>query len=132
MIDDVWEFQVKSEQLSLYDPAAPSDKPELYLKLVKEEYKELIAAVESGVEKDILNEAMDLIWVTIGLCNVKGHRLDAAWKVLARSNMAKLQKDPTTGKLLRNSEGKIMKPSNWEKPDYAPFVSHINNKGGLR
>lgn len=128
MIDDVLQFQVTSEQLSLYDAslyddAAPKDVPELYSNLIREEFKELQEALLSTDQAHILNEALDLIWVTIAFCNAKGFNTSAAWKVLTNANMAKLQKDPHTGKLLRNEHGKIQKPKDWKKPDYSPFVT---------
>ena len=122
MIDDVYMFQTRCEQLSLYDDAKPKDAIDLYAKLIKEEYQELQDALLTDDKAHILNEALDLIWVTIGYCNVQGFRTDAAWRILMKANMAKLQMDPNTGKLLRNQDGKIQKPKDWKKPDYSPFV----------
>ena len=122
MIDDVCIFQTRCEQLSLFDDAKPKDVCELYARLIREEYKELQDALLTNDKAHILNEALDLIWVTIGYCNAEGFNIDAAWRVLARANMAKLQHDPDTGKLLRNEHGKIQKPKDWKKPDYSSFV----------
>ncbi len=122
MIDDVYGFQTRCEQLSLYDDAKPKDASELYARLIREEYKELQDALLTNDKAHILNEALDLIWVTIGYCNAEGFKTDAAWKVLTKANLAKLQMDLVTGKLLRNEHGKIQKPKDWQKPDYSPFV----------
>lgn len=120
MIDDVHRFQVYSDQLGSH--LDKESITELYHSLVREEFKELEEAIASKNDAHILNEALDLIWVIIGFCNVKGFRTDAAWKVLTKANMSKLQHDPETRELLRHPNGKIKKPSNWKAPDYSPFV----------
>jgi len=70
-----------------------------------------------------LQEAMDLIWVTLGYCNSRGWDVTGAWDELFRSNMSKLQVDGVTGKLKRRDDGKILKPENWQKPNFTPFVN---------
>lgn len=94
---------------------------DLYHKFVSEEYREFIEANPADAPHK-LQEAMDLIWVILGYCNTRGWDTAGAWSELFRSNMSKLQVDPTTGQLARRSDGKILKPENWRKPDFTPFV----------
>lgn len=92
----------------------------IYADLVDEEYKEFIAATGDAHK---LNEAMDLVWVVLGYCLARGWDIEGAWKALTYANMNKLQVDPATGQLKRRADGKILKPENWQKPDFTPFVN---------
>lgn len=92
----------------------------LYKKLMAEEYGEFLAATTFSDEVETLDACMDLIWVTIGYCIMKGYDITGAWNEVARSNMAKV--DAETGKVKRRSDGKILKPADWTPPNLAPFV----------
>jgi len=119
--EDVREFQ---ERVGHVDGALEFSTPEiqdLYHTFVEEEYKEFMDATDSDAHK--LQEAMDLIWVTLGYCNSRGWDVTGAWDELFRSNMSKLQVDGVTGKLKRRDDGKILKPENWQKPNFEPFVN---------
>ena len=91
----------------------------IYENLVDEEYAEFVDALEDHHK---LNEAMDLIWVTLGYCIARGWDVEGAWNTLTTANMAKLQVDLVTGHLKRRADGKIQKPEGWQKPDFTPFV----------
>jgi predicted HAD superfamily Cof-like phosphohydrolase len=119
--EDVREFQ---ERVGHVDGAGVElTTPEiqaLYHTFVEEEYKEFMEATDAAHK---LQEAMDLIWVTLGYCNSRGWDVTGAWDELFRSNMSKLQVDGVTGKLKRRDDGKILKPENWQKPNFTPFVN---------
>lgn len=117
--DDVNAFVVGSEQIEPYVIGGPKELQALYMGLIKEEYKEFMDATEASNE---LQEAMDLIWVILGYAIMKGWDVPGAWRHLWLKNMAKLQKDPVTGQLLRRADGKILKPADWTAPDFTPFV----------
>jgi hypothetical protein len=95
---------------------------DLYHGFVVEEFKEFVDATDDAHK---LQEAMDLIWVTIGYCHTRGWDVAGAWDTLFNANMSKLQVDPATGELKRRADGKILKPENWKKPDFTPFVSGV-------
>jgi predicted HAD superfamily Cof-like phosphohydrolase len=63
---------------------------------------------------------MDMIWVILGFCKMKGYDVDAAWAEVARSNLAKI--DPTTGKVVKRPDGKVLKPEGWTPPALDKFV----------
>ena len=63
---------------------------------------------------------MDMIWVILGYCRMKGFDVDGAWEEVALSNLAKI--DSTTGKVVKNNAGKVMKPEGWTPPDLTKFV----------
>ena len=89
----------------------------LYLKLINEEYQELMYAQE---RKEELDACMDLIWVILGYCYMRGYDVEGAWKEVARSNLEKI--DPKTGKVNKRDDGKVLKPENWQPPKLEEFV----------
>lgn len=99
----------------------PSEEMQaLYMNLVREEFEELEEAVAAKDEVEILDACMDLLWVTIGLCHMKGYDLYGAWDELTENNFSKI--DPVTGKVVRREDGKILKPASWTAPDFAPYL----------
>jgi predicted HAD superfamily Cof-like phosphohydrolase len=51
---------------------------------------------------------------------MKGYKVDEAWAEVARSNLAKI--DPTTGKVTKRADGKVLKPEGWTPPNLTPFI----------
>ena len=92
----------------------------LYKSLMEEEFKEFIDAHWNQDEEEMLDACMDLIWVTLGFCAMKGYDADGAWNEVLRSNMRKL--DPVTQKVIRREDGKILKPEGWQPPDMSKFL----------
>lgn len=121
--DDVLRFQGAVGHGKQTDAAIPEIQ-DLYHKFVNEEYMEFIDADPTDAAHK-LQEAMDLIWVTIGYCNSRGWDVSGAWNCLRESNMSKLQVDSVTGELKRRADGKILKPEGWKKPDFSPFVNGV-------
>ncbi len=89
----------------------------LYHNLIKEEYQEYLDAVEST---DELDACMDMIWVILGYCYMRGWNVEGAWNEVARSNLAKINSE--TGKVIKNEHGKVMKPEGWTPPDLKKFT----------
>lgn len=92
----------------------------LYRNLINEEYWEFQDALKANDDIEQLDACMDMIWVILGYCKMKGFNVDGAWAEVARSNLAKINKE--TGKVIKNESGKVMKPENWFPPHLAPFV----------
>lgn len=92
----------------------------LYLKLIHEEYHELLAAIADRDTVEELDACMDMIWVILGYCHMNGWNVDAAWAEVARSNLAKI--DPTTGKVRKREDGKVLKPEGWTPPQLSKFI----------
>ena len=63
---------------------------------------------------------MDMVWVILGFCYMKGYDVQGAWNEVARSNLSKI--DPVTGKVKKREDGKVLKPEGWTPPDLTPFV----------
>jgi len=99
----------------------PSDETaKLYFNLIKEEFEELLVANYENDEIERLDACMDLIWVTLGYCIAKGYNVNGAWNEVAYSNLVKI--NPETGKVIKNENGKVMKPEGWTPPNLSKFV----------
>jgi len=99
------------------------DQYNMYLKLVKEEYNELLSAMIDADAVEQLDALVDILVVTIGAIHSAGWNAESAWKEVMRSNFAKIDKD--TGKVRKREDGKVLKPVGWTPPDLKPFVKGI-------
>ena len=88
--------------------------------LIKEEFLEFLDAKSSNDEVEQLDACMDMIWVILGYCYMKGYDVDGAWNEVARSNLDKI--NPETGKVIKRNDGKVLKPEGWTPPALAKFV----------
>jgi predicted HAD superfamily Cof-like phosphohydrolase len=89
----------------------------LYLKLITEEYDELMNSKERTEE---LYACIDLIWVILGYCYMRGYNVDGAWGEVSNSNLSKI--NPNTGKVTKRDDGKVLKPEGWKPPELKDFV----------
>ena len=92
----------------------------LYRDLIVEEFTEFIDAFNAEDNVEQLDACMDLIWVVLGYCYMKGWDVNAAWKEVARSNLAKI--NPETGKVIKREDGKVLKPEGWTPPQLEQFT----------
>ena len=106
--------------MSACDHGISEENAKLYLSLIKEEFEELMEANRNNDDLERLDGCMDLIWVTIGFCIAKGYNVKGAWEEVANSNLKKINKE--TGKVIKNHNGKVMKPEGWTPPDLRRFV----------
>jgi predicted HAD superfamily Cof-like phosphohydrolase len=111
---DVKVFQTACDQ----NPS--EENASLYRRLINEEYNEFLEAYQDNDEVEQLDACMDLIWVTLGYCHMKGYDVQGAWNEVLRSNMKKL--DPKTQKVIRREDRKILKPEGWTPPDLTKFI----------
>ena len=93
---------------------------ELRKTLVREETEELCEALDLRDEENIIKEAADLLYVTVGtLVGLRGYgAVEEAFKAVHESNMSKLGPD---GKPVYREDGKIIKGPNYKAPDMKPF-----------
>ena len=92
----------------------------LYKRLIDEEYAEFIEAWEANDDVEKLDACFDMIWVIVGYMKSRGWDCNGAWEEGAQSNLSKI--DPTTGKVIRREDGKILKPEGWKEPDFTKFM----------
>lgn len=92
----------------------------LYQKLIVEEFWEFMDAYKQGDKVEELDACMDMIWVILGYCHMRGFDVHGAWNEVARSNLDKI--DRTTMKVIKNEHGKVMKPEGWRPPELAKYA----------
>jgi NTP pyrophosphatase (non-canonical NTP hydrolase) len=112
-------FEVKS------DNQRGSLQYNLQIKLIIEEYTEVIEAFDAFKQGDIsthaelLKELSDLVFVCYQAAENMGWDLDEAMQRVFDSNMSKLD---DTGAPIRNETGKVMKGPNYQKPNLTDLV----------
>jgi len=92
----------------------------LYAKLIDEEFGEFVEAFAEHDDVEQLDACMDMIWVILGYCHMKGFDIEGAWNEVSQSNLSKI--DSKSGKVIRREDGKILKPEGWTEPNFKPFV----------
>ena len=92
----------------------------LRIQLIKEEFKELISAIDTKKNKEnILKELCDLVYVCVGFADTYGWNFDVAFNRVHSSNMSKLNKN---GDPIFREDGKIMKSNLYKEPDLQDLV----------
>lgn len=102
------------------EQAKTTENGELYKKLIDEEYQEFVDAHYNSDTVEELDACMDMIWVILGYCYMRGWDVSGAWNEVARSNLDKI--DRTTGKVRKREDGKVLKPEGWQPPNLTKFV----------
>jgi len=92
---------------------------ELRYDLIKEELDELNQAIKDKDMKEVADALTDILYVTYGAGHAFGIDLDKCFEEVQKSNMSKLGSD---GKPIYNESGKVMKGSNYFKPDLNKFL----------
>lgn len=92
--------------------------PNLYLRLITEEYQELMLDAQTEIEE--LKELADLVYVIYGYANAKGYDLEEALNRVHANNLGRcFQPDRT---ILRREDGKIIKNKDYPKVDLRDLV----------
>lgn len=116
----VGEFMEAFGQECKETPEFPSDKIiELREKLIAEEFKEYIEAVNSRDIIGIADALSDLLYVVYGAGHAYGIDLDLTFNLVHDSNMSKLGPD---GKPMYREDGKVMKGPNFHEPDLSVIL----------
>jgi predicted HAD superfamily Cof-like phosphohydrolase len=92
----------------------------MYLDLIREEMTELEEAILDNDKVEQLDALVDILVVTMGAIRAAGWDGEAAWKEVMDTNFAKI--DPTTGKVIKREDGKVLKPEGWKAPELAQFI----------
>lgn len=120
MLSDIREFYkaVGAESQFTTIPTAdiPSHLKDVRQNLIFEEVGELFKAMNNKDLEQIFDAILDIQYVVLGTALTYGleHRMEAGWKEVQRSNMAKVGPD---GKVNMRADGKILKPETWTPPD---------------
>ena len=114
MYNDVVKF------IEACDQKSSNENILLYYDLIVEEYKEFLEAIIAKDDVEQLDACMDMIWVILGYCYMKGWNVHGAWNEVAKSNLWKI--DPKTGKVNKREDGKVLKPEGWTPPQLEQFT----------
>lgn len=108
------------------------DQFKLYLKLIKEEYNELLEA--QGLNQNLdrigylpvdkvetLDALIDIMVVTVGALQSLGVDAEGAWKEVMSTNFSKI--DSQTGRVRKREDGKVLKPTGWQPPELAKYIN---------
>jgi len=99
---------------AVYTPSILNDTKALRIKLIQEEFAEVMDAVYyKKDEASILKELCDLVYVCVGFADTFGWNFDVAFNRVHASNMSKLGKD---SKPLYRNDGKILKSDQYREP----------------
>ena len=114
VFEDINKFATACDQ-------APSEANyKMYLDLIREEVGELEDAIADNDRIEQLDALIDILVVTIGAVRAGGMNAEGAWKEVMDTNFAKI--DPTTGKVIKREDGKVLKPEGWKAPELAQFI----------
>ena len=101
-------------------PSFSSDKiNKLRINLIKEELDELTEAMNNKDLIEVADALTDILYVTYGAGHAFGIDLDKCFDEVQNSNMSKLD---DAGKPIYNEDGKVMKGSNYFKPNLKKFL----------
>ena len=93
---------------------------DLRYNLIKEELEELKEAISKKDLLEVADALTDILYVTYGAGHAFGIDLDRCFEEVQNSNMSKLDEN---GKPIYNDSGKVMKGTNYFKPDLTKFVN---------
>ena len=102
------------------DQPPSEENYKMYLGLINEEVGELLEAVATDDKVEQLDALVDILVVTIGAIRAGGMDAEGAWKEVMDTNFAKI--DPTTGKVIKREDGKVLKPEGWKAPELEQFL----------
>lgn len=112
-------FRQEPGTLVRFKPTMPTGAElELRKTLIREEFEELMEALDGDDVEHAYKELADLVYVCYGLDQHMGSKLSEVFDEVHRSNMSKVWPD---GTVQRRDDGKISKPDSYVKPD----LSHI-------
>jgi len=117
---DVEDFMESGQQDFPDLQGMTSKQAKLYMELITEEYNETWRAF--NVDKDVVEVAdglADMVWVIMGMASTLDIPFDKVWNEVKASNMSKF----VNGKVVKNSDGKIMKPEGYFRPNIGDILA---------
>jgi NTP pyrophosphatase (non-canonical NTP hydrolase) len=92
--------------------------PDLYSKLISEEFYEWLEAYEGTQEE--LKEMADLLYVIYGYANARGWDIGEAFRRVHENNLGRMYQPD--GTIRRREDGKIMKNKDYPKVDLKDLI----------
>lgn len=124
IFDNVAEFQNATEQPVNSFPTLSNSQTEDFLRfnLMKEENREYIVACTNKDLVDVLDALVDQLYVLAGTINQHGLQdvIEEAFNRVHANNLTKIGVD---GKVIRDADGKILKPEGFVPVDLSDLVN---------
>lgn len=113
--DDIREFR-EAFRLPIHEEPTSLgwEDANLHLKLLTEEWQELLAAIDEQDVTETFDAIVDMMYVLAGFGVHMGLPLDAGWAEVHASNMSKLDED---GEPIFREDGKVLKSEQYFAPD---------------
>lgn len=95
---------------------------------IKHHFMRLLPLVQmqsTGNMVEFFDGLLDVTVVTAGAGISAMLPMNKGWEAVVTSNMAKV--DPTTGKVTKREDGKVLKPPGWTAPDLAKLLDDATN-----
>jgi len=122
--EKVAEFMKACDQQVVETPQMPDEfTTSLRLHLIHEEVHELVEGIRNRDIVEIADALTDILYVVYGAGHAFGIPLDKCFDEVQRSNMTKVMPN---GKVLKNAEGKVMKPDTYEEPNLEKVLNENN------
>lgn len=118
----VEQFQVASDQPVSKTPTnAIANQNFLRYQLMREENKEYMVATQNLDKIEVLDACTDMLYILLGTINQHGLQdvIEEAFTRVHVNNMTKIGPD---GKVIRNAEGKILKPTWFKNVDLTDLI----------
>ena len=123
--EKVKDFMIAYDQEVLDKPSLPTfDIAKLRTELIREEYTELIDAINKMDIVEIGDALTDLLYVTYAGHAMGNINLDKCFEEVHNSNMSKMGSD---GKAVKGPTGKVMKGPNYKEPDLKKVILGVGN-----
>lgn len=122
ILEKVAEFQKATDQPVADSPSVGDDKNNmLRYQLMNEENREYLTASLQYDKVEILDAVVDMLYILAGTINQHGMQgvIEEAFNRVHANNITKVGAD---GKVLRNPDGKILKPENFVPVDLSDLV----------
>ena len=122
----VKKFMEAYDQEVLTTPSLPTyEVAKLRTELIREEFTELVNAINKMDVTQIADALTDILYVTYGAGHACGLDLDKCFEEVHNSNMSKMGKD---GKVVKGPSGKVMKDENYREPNLRKVLFGDNNE----
>jgi len=125
---EIGEIRRFREKFNLSCNAKDQTDKKLHLRLIKEEYEELVESIEQDDDANTIKEFVDLVYVIGGYLIDKGldKYVDTMFDAVTDNNMDKLGED---GKPIYDKGGKLLKPKGFKKLNPQTVIdNYVDNR----